>query len=560
MTVRGSLPVKPVIWVSDPANSRLETTYQAWVGDVELTGVAWHDGTELTAVVPAGMPVGTYTLTLQSPYGTKGTKDDAFQVRAGPCPVETAALVITNPFAAPATASVGQDLTVTATVQNNGQAAALGVMASIVSFPAGLTFKSGPAGTQDVPAGQARTFTWTYTATAAGGGVFVIEAAGTAADSGLPVTSPRVNTNAVLVNPGSFLTANTVVAPAQGQATVGQLITVALTATNHTTTAVLVTPSIVVTGPVTAGNTPVALTIPGGSTQFFQWNFTASAVGVASFTASVSGIDPGTGLEVTVPTATSNVTVQGSPGLAATLAIPATIELGDFTVTMLVSSTGGATAASVLDVVPDLPTALPASTAGVVLKSGPTGAPATVAAGQPAVAFTWVFTATAPGTLTLTSTARGRDANTGATIVSPAASSSPAQVGLHTVGGTVSGLAGTGLVLHNGTESLAIVADGAFTFLTPAGTGAPYAVTVAAQPLNPSQTCTVANGSGLVGAINVTNVTVTCTTNSFTVGGTVTGLTGTGLVLHNGTENLPISADGTPSRSRRRWRAARPTP
>ena len=186
VTVRGSLPVKPVIWVSDPSSSQLETTYQAWMGEVELTSVAWHDGTELTAVVPAGMAIGTYALTLQSPFGTRATKQAAFQVRTGPCLVETAALVITSPIAFPATSTVGQDLTVAATVQNTGQAAALAVMASIVSAPAGLTFKSGPGDPQDVPGGQARTFTWTYTATAAGGGVFVIDAAGSAADSGRP--------------------------------------------------------------------------------------------------------------------------------------------------------------------------------------------------------------------------------------------------------------------------------------------------------------------------------------------------------------------------------------
>ena len=113
-----------------------------------------------------------------------------------------------------------------------------------------------------------------------------------------------------------------------------------------------------------------------------------------------------------------------------------------------------------------------------------------------------------------------------------------------TVGGTVTGLAGTGLVLHNGTENLPISANGAFTFLTPVASGGSYAVTVTAQPTGPSQTCTVTGGTGTVGAANVTTVAVACSTSTFTVGGTVTGLAGTGLVLHNGTENLPISANG----------------
>jgi len=84
----------------------------------------------------------------------------------------------------------------------------------------------------------------------------------------------------------------------------------------------------------------------------------------------------------------------------------------------------------------------------------------------------------------------------------------------YAIGGTVSGLAGTGLVLQQtGGDNLAVNADGAFTFATPLNRGAHYTVTVLAQPSNPAQTCTVANGDGTVGAANVDSVTVTCTTN-----------------------------------------------
>jgi hypothetical protein len=41
-----------------------------------------------------------------------------------------------------------------------------------------------------------------------------------------------------------------------------------------------------------------------------------------------------------------------------------------------------------------------------------------------------------------------------------------------------------------------------------------YNVTVATQPTNPSQTCVAANGTGTTsGNSNVTNITMTCTTN-----------------------------------------------
>jgi alpha-tubulin suppressor-like RCC1 family protein len=89
---------------------------------------------------------------------------------------------------------------------------------------------------------------------------------------------------------------------------------------------------------------------------------------------------------------------------------------------------------------------------------------------------------------------------------------------LFTVGGTVSGLAGAGLVLlDNGGDPLTVSTNGSFTFATQLASGAAYSVTVFAQPANPAQTCAVINGSGSVVA-NVTNVAVACTT------GTPTGL------------------------------------
>jgi large repetitive protein len=114
-----------------------------------------------------------------------------------------------------------------------------------------------------------------------------------------------------------------------------------------------------------------------------------------------------------------------------------------------------------------------------------------------------------------------------------------------TISGTASGLAGSGLTLQNGTETIAVKADGAFAFKTPVASGGTYDVTVATQPSMPTQTCTVANGNGTATA-SVTNVTVTCTTSDFTISGTVVGLAGTGLVLqNNNTDSLTVSADGT---------------
>ena len=119
--------------------------------------------------------------------------------------------------------------------------------------------------------------------------------------------------------------------------------------------------------------------------------------------------------------------------------------------------------------------------------------------------------------------------------------------GTFTVGGTVSGLAGSGLVLQNNVgDDLAISTDGSFTFATGLDDGSDYAVSVLTQPTNPNQTCSVTNGSSTLAGANVTDVTVSCVTGTFTVGGTVSGLAGSGLVLQNNAgDDLAISTDGS---------------
>ncbi len=110
-----------------------------------------------------------------------------------------------------------------------------------------------------------------------------------------------------------------------------------------------------------------------------------------------------------------------------------------------------------------------------------------------------------------------------------------------TIGGTVSGLQSTGLVLeNNGIDPLTVAQNGAFTFSLSIANGQPYAVTIATQPSG--QTCTVTNGSGSA-TTNVTSAAVTCTTQP-TIGGTVTGLSGTVVLQDNGTDTLTLSSNG----------------
>ena len=64
---------------------------------------------------------------------------------------------------------------------------------------------------------------------------------------------------------------------------------------------------------------------------------------------------------------------------------------------------------------------------------------------------------------------------------------------------------------------------------------------------NPSgQSCTVSGGSGTVGSANVTNVAVSCANvASYSIGGTVSGLSGTVVLQDNGGDDLSVTASGS---------------
>ena len=121
------------------------------------------------------------------------------------------------------------------------------------------------------------------------------------------------------------------------------------------------------------------------------------------------------------------------------------------------------------------------------------------------------------------------------------------EINTYTIGGTLSGLAaGNSVTLqNNNSDDLTLTVNGEFTFSTALADLSDYEVTVLTQPGNPSQTCTVANATGTLAGADVANVEVTCSTDTFTVGGTVSGLEGEALVLqNNGGDDLAINADG----------------
>ena len=114
------------------------------------------------------------------------------------------------------------------------------------------------------------------------------------------------------------------------------------------------------------------------------------------------------------------------------------------------------------------------------------------------------------------------------------------------VGGVVIGYVGAGLVLRNsGGDDLAVAANGAFQFATSVASGTSYTVTVKTQPSAPAQTCAVTGDTGPVGGADVSSVVVNCAANTYTVGGAVTGLTGTVELFLNGQYTVSVSSNTT---------------
>jgi hypothetical protein len=118
--------------------------------------------------------------------------------------------------------------------------------------------------------------------------------------------------------------------------------------------------------------------------------------------------------------------------------------------------------------------------------------------------------------------------------------------GPFTIGGSVLGLKGTGLVLQdNGGDDLTVTGTGtvAFTFKTTIATGGTYNVIIKTQSSTPTQTCSVTGATGTATA-NVTSIQVVCAP-IFNVGGSISGLLGTGLTLqNNGGDNLVVTGTG----------------
>ncbi|MDZ5631854.1 hypothetical protein [Janthinobacterium sp. GMG1] len=112
------------------------------------------------------------------------------------------------------------------------------------------------------------------------------------------------------------------------------------------------------------------------------------------------------------------------------------------------------------------------------------------------------------------------------------------------VSGTISGLNNEGLILVNGGDPLPVPAGKTgFTFAKRIDYGTDYNITVQTQPAH--MTCSISGGSGSAGHYINISAAVSCFQNTYTLGGTVSGLTVDGLVLINGSATTTVAKDAT---------------
>jgi len=80
----------------------------------------------------------------------------------------------------------------------------------------------------------------------------------------------------------------------------------------------------------------------------------------------------------------------------------------------------------------------------------------------------------------------------------------------YSVGGMVTGIKGTLVLLATGANDINVTSNGPITLAAALANGAAYAFTVKTPPSNPTQKCTITHGSGVINGANVTNVAIDC--------------------------------------------------
>lgn len=118
--------------------------------------------------------------------------------------------------------------------------------------------------------------------------------------------------------------------------------------------------------------------------------------------------------------------------------------------------------------------------------------------------------------------------------------------GTYSVVGTVSGLVGSGLTVEDSAAGSEVISkNGQFTLPNGLPSGTSYSVSIAQEPSNPTQNCTLAGGSGVIESSNATGLSVNCGKPLFPIIVVLSGLLGSSLTIEDNVgDKLTLSANG----------------
>jgi hypothetical protein len=318
------------------------------------------------------------------------------------------------------TLNLGQTTNVYMTVTNSGTADAVNVAPGdiyVVNPPStgGMWAIDGPSPlTQNIPAGAARVFTWTYSATAVGSVALSGNASGFDENSGIKISSAMNASKYIQVQLPMQLSASIIAAPSDVKT--GQAITVYVTANNTGGAAAAnVVPSALTlggTGSVAYVSGPVpasAAIINGGSAFTFAYVYNSTAFGTVNFTASIDANDYNTGdPQATAPVISNDVTITDSAYLASDTSVSRSVVSTGQQITVIMTVTNVGTASTASFVTPSIQAIL---TGGAALTAVSQAVTSTPMAANDVVSFTWIYNPTAQGTVTFSTYASYADAD-----------------------------------------------------------------------------------------------------------------------------------------------------
>lgn len=346
--------------------------------------------------------------------------------------LESPPLLVVDGTTAPQGADVGQDVELSVTVANEGEAAARLVAAQLEPQGGSVAFDrvSGPTPVAArLAAGERATFKFVIRPRAAGSLTLEAKAFGIDDNDARALNSEIFALPGIAVESPARLSAELVLPDVM---TGGQAVTATLVVRNDgeamarnvaPVPAIPVATTVSGTASAVATVAPAAQDVPGGSTATFTWTYVASGAGTFSLAATVRGtaMNSGAVLEAIAPAVTSQVLTASALQIVE-LSAPAMLNptMG-FDLTVKVKNAGGSTATGVLpDPLP--PTLLTTDAASARLVTQPTAQ--NIAAGATATfVFRYTENGTGAGSLRFTAGARGVDSLSGAPITAVATTS-----------------------------------------------------------------------------------------------------------------------------------------